>query len=57
MVKLCEVAAQAGISLGTASTALNGRASVKASTRRQVERVAAELGYRKDASAVVLTGK
>lgn len=57
MITLHQVAERAGVSLGTASAALNGRVSAKAATRERVERAAAELGYRKDASASVLAGK
>ncbi len=57
MVTLIDVAARAGVSLGTASAAINKRASVKAATRERVERAAAELKYQKDASALVLASK
>jgi len=57
MVTLKHVADKAGVSLGTASAAMNGRSSVKAATRERVAQAAAELGYKKDASASVLAGK
>lgn len=42
---LTDVAALAGVSLATASKALNGRAQVKAETRRRVEAAAQELAF------------
>ncbi|GAB4167626.1 MAG: LacI family DNA-binding transcriptional regulator [Terrimicrobiaceae bacterium] len=51
---LKDVAARAGVSLSTASSALNGLALVNVRTRMRVEAVAREMGYRKDASAAVL---
>lgn len=44
-VTLGEVAAQAGVSLATASKVMNGRSDVRASTREDVARVARRLGY------------
>ncbi len=44
-VTLSEVAAQAGVSLATASKVMNGRADVRASTREDVAAVARRLGY------------
>lgn len=57
MVTLKEVAKRAGVSIGTASAAINGATSVKEKTREIVKQVAAEMGYKKDASAAVLAGK
>jgi len=45
MVTLSDVAARAGVSLATASKALNGRSDVKAATRERVESAAAELQF------------
>lgn len=47
-VKLSDVARQAGVSLGTASQALNGRSSVSEETRSRVLEAAIGLGYLKD---------
>ena len=44
-VTLRDVAQLAGVSLATASKALNGRADVRPDTRRRVEEVAARLGF------------
>lgn len=52
--RLADVAARAGVSLSTASAALNGLALVRAATRRRVEEAARQLGYHKEASAAVL---
>ncbi|MGJ9411193.1 LacI family DNA-binding transcriptional regulator [Aeromicrobium sp. CF4.19] len=42
------MAARSGVSIGTVSRALNGRARVSDRTRERVHRVAGELGYRPD---------
>lgn len=55
--RLLDVATRAGVSLATASAALNGLAIVRESTRRRVEQAAHELGYRRDASAAVLASR
>ncbi|GAB4253953.1 MAG: hypothetical protein OHK005_21000 [Candidatus Methylacidiphilales bacterium] len=55
--RLHDVAARAGVSLATASAALNGLAIVRESTRLRVEQAARELGYRRDASAAVLASR
>jgi LacI family transcriptional regulator len=47
-VKLSDVARLAGVSLGTASQALNQRSNVSAETREKVLQVAVSLGYLKD---------
>lgn len=57
MATLNDVAKAAGVSLSTASNALNGKAKVKRATREKVEQVAAEIGYQKDASASVLASR
>jgi DNA-binding LacI/PurR family transcriptional regulator len=49
-----EVAKAAGVSVGTASDALNGRGRVAPKTREHVAAVAASLGYRPRASAKAL---
>ena len=46
-----DVARKAGVSLGTASRALNGERSVSEAMRAKVERAIRELGYRPDAVA------
>jgi LacI family transcriptional regulator len=50
-VTLTEVAAQAGVSLATASKALNGRSDVNERTRAKVRKVAGELGFTPNALA------
>lgn len=52
---LREVAKLAGVSPGLASLALRGRSGPSAETSERVLRVAAELGYRPDAAARVLS--
>ncbi|MCL1841711.1 MAG: LacI family transcriptional regulator, partial [Propionibacteriaceae bacterium] len=44
-VTLREVARKAGVSMATASKALNGRGDVSPTTRERVQRVARELGF------------
>src|SRR3954470_23135562 len=44
--KLAEVARRAGVSVGTASKALNGRGQLRAETRTRVQEAAAALGFR-----------
>jgi LacI family transcriptional regulator len=50
-VTINEVAALAGVSVGTASKALNGRGSLRDETRRRVQEVAERLGFQVDAVA------
>jgi LacI family transcriptional regulator len=50
-VTLTEVAAAAGVSLATASKALNGRSDVNEGTRSRVMKAAAELGFTPNALA------
>src|SRR4051794_13811840 len=50
-VTLRDVAEQAGVSVTSASEALNGRGRVSAATRAHIEQVAADLGYRPNPSA------
>ncbi|MDR1712230.1 MAG: LacI family transcriptional regulator [Propionibacteriaceae bacterium] len=50
-VTLAEVAAQAGVSIATASKALNGRDQVRASTKDRVLQSARELGFTPNALA------
>ncbi len=52
---LREVAAQAGVSVGTVSNVLNGRAHVRDATRMRVESTIAELGFRPNLLARTLT--
>lgn len=56
-VTLQDVAARAGVSVSTASAALNDLAIVRVQTRERVSRAAEELGYVKDASAAVLVAR
>lgn len=44
-VTLARVAAEAGVSIATASKVLNGRAGVGDETRKAIEKIAEELGY------------
>jgi LacI family transcriptional regulator len=44
-VRITDVAAEAGVSVGTVSKALNGRADVSATTRDRVRDIAARLGF------------
>lgn len=46
MATLKDVARRAGISIATASYALNGRVEVSESTRKTVERAARDLNYK-----------
>ena len=50
-VTLAHVAERAGVSQMTASRALNGRSGVSAKTRREVVRIATQLGYRVNIAA------
>lgn len=50
-VKLQDVAAMAGISLTTASMALNGKGRVARSTQQEVQRIAREMGFQAHPSA------
>jgi LacI family transcriptional regulator len=50
-VTLAHVAERAGVSQMTASRALNGRTGVSAKTRREVVRIATQLGYRVNVAA------
>lgn len=54
-VRLSDVAAQAGVSVATASKALNGTGRMTHETRARIKRVAAELGFRPNAMAQALT--
>jgi LacI family transcriptional regulator len=57
LVRLKEVAALAGVSIATASGALNGETRVKPSTRARVQAVAVQLNYRKNSAAAVMGSK
>jgi len=50
-ITLAEVAASAGVSVGTASKALNDRGSMRAETRARVRQAAERLGFQIDAVA------
>lgn len=54
---LKDVAARAGVALGTASAALAGQKIVRAETRARVEAAARELGYRRNAAAAVMAAR
>ncbi len=56
-VTLRDVAKAAGVSVSTASAALNEIAIVREATQRRVKAAASRLGYRKDASAAVLASR
>lgn len=53
-VTIVDVAARAGVGVGTASDALNGRGRISDATRRRVADVAREMGYRPRKSAQAL---
>lgn len=57
IVTIKNVANAAGVSLGTASMALNGKEGVNEETRRRVLEIAEELGYRPNQYARLLTSK
>ncbi len=57
VVTIKNVANAAGVSLGTASMALNGKEGVNEETRRRVLEIAEELGYRPNQYARLLTSK
>lgn len=52
---IADIAAQAGVSTGAVSYALNGKPGVSAATRERVLRIAAELGWRPSNAARALT--
>jgi LacI family transcriptional regulator len=52
-----EVAAAAGVSVATASKALNDRGRMAPETRARVQRIAREIGYRPNAMARALVGR
>ncbi len=55
---ISDVAARAGVSIATASKAINGRAQVRAETRRRVLEAAEELGFRpNDLARSLLSGQ
>ena len=51
-----EVAARAGVSMMTASRAINGKALVSAKSQQAVEQAVKDLGYVPNASARALVG-
>jgi LacI family transcriptional regulator len=55
VIRLKEVAAEAGVSVSTASSALRGLHIVKPETRERVETAARKLGYHKNSAAAVLS--
>lgn len=56
-VTISQVAAIAGVSIATASKALNGTDSISAETVRRVTKAAEQLGYRPNRAAQLLAGK
>ncbi len=52
-----EVAAAAGVSIGTVDRALHGRPDISEATRKRVMRAAQKLGYRPNLAARALSGK
>jgi LacI family transcriptional regulator len=58
LATISDVAALAGVSVGTASKALNGRGSLRAETRQRVQEAAERLGFQANAAARTLnTGR
>lgn len=58
LATISDVAALAGVSVGTASKALNGRGSLRDETRRRVQEAAERLGFQANAAARALnTGR
>jgi len=55
MIRLKEVAAEAGVSISTASSALRGLHIVRPGTKERVEAAARKLGYQKNSAAAVLS--
>jgi DNA-binding LacI/PurR family transcriptional regulator len=53
---ISEIAARAGVSTGAVSYALNGRPGVSAETRRNILRIADEIGWRPSVAARSLSG-
>ncbi|HYY09569.1 MAG TPA: LacI family DNA-binding transcriptional regulator, partial [Kineosporiaceae bacterium] len=53
---IADVAAAAGVSLGTVSKAMNGRGRMRPETRQRVQAVAAQMGYQPNVSARALQG-
>ena len=56
-VTISEVAAAAGVSIATASKALNGTASIAPDTVRRIQHAAETLGYKPNRAAQLLAGK
>ena len=54
---IADVAASAGVSMGTASKALNGRGQLRDETRARVQAAAEELGFIPERRANLLTGR
>lgn len=57
MVTMREIAEAAKVSVYTVSCALRGQAQVAKSTRERIEKLARDMGYERDASAVLLAAK
>ena len=56
-ITISDVASAAGVSIATASKALNGTASIAPDTVRRVQRAAQQLGYKPNRAAQLLAGK
>jgi len=56
-VTMRQVAAEAGVSVGTVSLSLRDHPSIPAATRRRIQRVARRLGYRPDALVSTLMAR
>src|SRR5204863_4802928 len=54
LVNIGEIARRAGVSRSTVSYALSGRRAVSTETRKRIEQVIAEVGYRPNAAARAL---
>jgi len=54
MATILDVAKKAGVSLGTASNVINGKASVSMENRMKVEAAIAQLGYHRNQAAIQL---
>lgn len=57
MVTLKDIALKAGVNKSTVSRALSGNGKVSEQTRRKIQKIADELGYMPNETAMVLAGK
>lgn len=56
-IRISDVAAEAGVTISTASKALNGTGSISPDTVKRIESVAERLGYKPNRAAQFLAGK